>query len=121
MLTCQRLNQTLRGVNLEPHQKVRQFGQVGMRKGVISQFVTLAGDTSHNAWMLERLKPCDEECRFDVLLLENVKNLLRVIGIGAVVKSDDHRFRRDAAYSDFPGTGKYLIVFIFDFSGIINR
>ena len=67
---------------------VGDFADVGMGVGVVADLVAFAHDALHQADILRGLGADEHEGALDVLLLEDVEDLRRPLGVGAVVEGE---------------------------------
>ncbi len=81
--------------NLRPDLIPVFFRQViGVRVGVVANFVPLRNNLPGNFWELFHLLANQKESRFDIIPLQDVQNFWRVNGVRSVVKSQRNDLRK---------------------------
>jgi hypothetical protein len=85
-----------------------------MGVGVVADFVAFAHHALHEADILSGLGADEHEGSLDVLLFQDVENLRRPLGIGAVVEGDGDLIGMVAVVLDRVGAGIDVHVLIDD-------
>ena len=75
-------------LDFEVELAVRDFADVGMRVGVVADLVAFAHHALHQADVLRGLVADHQEGALDALLLQDVEDLRRPLGIGSVVEGE---------------------------------
>ena len=96
----QRLDQPLRGVELEACDLGRRFAEIRVGEGVIADLVALGEDALDEAGICLAVLADDEERRLDALLLQDVEDLRRPLGARAIVERQRHLVRHPAGAAD---------------------
>ena len=108
------LEQALGEIDLQIQLARGDFADVGMRIGVIADLVAFADDALHEADVVRGLGADQEEGAFDVFLLQDVENLRRPLGIGAVVEGERKLIGMVAVLLDGVGARIHIHVLVDD-------
>src|SRR4030095_3485583 len=89
-----------------------------MREGVVTDIMSLGQDALHQARTSLGILTDDEETRVDALLLENIEDLRRPVGIGPVVEGERELARCRPRTFDDIGCRERGVLLVDDLSGI---
>src|SRR6516162_5084916 len=115
----QPFEQALGGIDLERDHRIRHLAEIRMRKGVVPYVVSLSKNTLYQVWVGLRAVTDDEETRMHPLGLQDVEDLWRPVGIGAVVEGKRELIWFGPSPLDHIGCGYLRIVLIVNIARIL--